>query len=113
MSDPVYYKYIVEATQQCNYRIYHVLVRHTVSTTGTFMVDRNHNKNYGICNRSFRADQLFDTRAEAVFYAETVLMPKVIEKKQKQLNQLIDYYNKVISKISTSKPKQRFINLVK
>jgi hypothetical protein len=90
MIDPLYIKYIVVPTNQCNYFIFEVCVRHAISTTGNFILDRSNNKTLTIMpvryKTSYKADEVFDTRGDAEVYAKTVLMPQFIDKRLKTLN---------------------------
>lgn len=117
MSDPTYMKYIVVPTNQCNYYIYYVCVRHAVSTTGQFHIDRSHNKRLPNMPTSFKsflsAKDIFDTRGDAEYYAQNVLMPSLIDKKIKELEWQMNYKKKLIDKFTKSKPKSRFATLAK
>ncbi len=114
MSDPLYTKYVVVPTNQCNYYIYEVCVRHAVSTTGKYHIDNTHNTRNAIPDKyNPFFDKVFDTRADADSYAQNVLMPSILEKKIAKLKRLHDYYDNQIGKFSTLTPKARFVILGK
>lgn len=118
MSDPLYKKFIVVPTNQCNYHIYEVYARHAISTTGLYHIDGQYNKeSYSIPSaykKCLTSDQVFDTRGDAEQYAQSILMPKVIKDKIKNLQKVIDYYSKRINDFTNKKHKCiKFEKLIK
>jgi len=114
MADPLYTKYVVVPTNQCNYYIYEVCARHAISTTGKYYIDNTHNKRHAIpakYNPFF--DKVFDTRADAESYAQNVLMPSILEKKINKLKHYHKYYDNLIEKFYNLTPKARFVILGK
>lgn len=117
MSDPLYTKYIVVPTNQCNYYIYEVCARHAISTTGLYHIDRANNIKLPFMPSAYKAflpaDKVFDSRCDAENYAQNILMPKELDEKLRHLKWLIGYYEKLVNKFLTTKPKARFAKLTK
>jgi hypothetical protein len=117
MTDPLYTKYIVVPTNQCNYYIYQVCVRHAISTTGKYHIDRSNNKRLPVMPAAYRTcidpSLAFDTRGDAEYYAQTVLMPEFKQRKLQCLQYRFDMAKQKIDRINNTKPKVKFANLEK
>jgi hypothetical protein len=59
------------------------------------------------------AADLFDTRGDAEYYAQNVLMPGLIEKKIKELERQVEYRRRLVDKFTANKPKSKFAILAK
>lgn len=117
MNDPIYIKYVVVPTSQCNYTIYCVKARHAVSTTGAFHID-NANNHRNMANKikyktTYYSHEIFDTRGEADVYAQQIVMPKILKDKIADMERMTQYYSKLHDKFKGHTPKAKFSILAK
>lgn len=111
-------KYIVVPTTHCNYIIYLARFEEVFDPNQRFVFRagihaNNRHPATGHLKYGWLSHEVFDNRADAQHYAETVLMPTLLSNKITYMKQLMEYYSKLYEKFLVHKPKRRFSNLIK